>query len=249
VIRRSLSVSLVVMLLMLSNVKPAHASLSTFLDYIFEMSGPGKFGGVGVAVEVLCTGVLPHVDVRTGEVIRAPEDPTVPGQSLYSMAKCAYLDQTRPNYHISPSIAFLKTDGNPYEYSALKQTLRDRVYATPLQVRIEGTIPGLSYERHPRIFRGINVGVGAGAIRLSGQQFDPFWKYTVEIPRITLKPAYLFRSPASAASVVASRRAELIQIHLITKIIGSVTPEEFGALPGPKSGTHIGEYVTVSLNF
>jgi hypothetical protein len=232
---------------MLSNAKPADASISTFLDYIFEMSGPGKFGGVGVAVEVLCTGVLPHVDVRTGEVIR-PADPAEPGQSLYSMAKCAYLDQTRPNYHISPSIAFLKTDGNPYEYSALKQTLRDRVYATPVLLRVDGTIPGLSYERNPRLFRGINVGVAAGAIRLSGQQFDPFWKYTVEIPRITLKPAYLFRAPGSA-SVVASRRAELIQIHLITKIIGSVTPEDFGALPGPKSGTHIGEYVTVSLNF
>jgi hypothetical protein len=244
-----LSIGSVALVLLLLNARMADASIAAFFDYIYEMSGPGKFGGLGVAVEVVCIGELPHVDVRTGEVIRAPEDPTEPSSSLYLYSKCAFLDQRKPNYHIAPSVSFLFTDGNPYTYSPLKQTLRDRVYATPVLLVVDGTIPGLNYDRHQKLFRGVNVGVGAGAIRLSGQQFDPFWKYTIEIPRITLKPAYLFRSPGAAAAVGSSSRADLIQIQFITKIIGSVTPQDFGALPGPKSGTHIGEYVTLSINF
>jgi hypothetical protein len=265
--RRLLMLSSVGMMLVLMHAQAADASMKGFLDYIFEMSGPGKFLGFGIEDEFMCIGTVLHVDTATllelpppsppPPQVPPPPPPPIPEYSfpLHFQPQCAFLDQKKAQVHFYASGSVMHTDRIPdtYQYDALKQSLDEGILAIPALLKVDGTIPGLSYNADAgrsfrnRLFRGVLIGIGAGGIRFSGQRLDPFWTYSLEIPRITLKPGSFARPDSGRNGYL--RSSDRVQIQFITKIIGAVRSEDFGALPGQKSGVYVREHVTFSISF
>jgi hypothetical protein len=258
--RRVLTLCSAAMFCVLLHPQTAGADIGTFIDYIFGMCGPGPVKGLGVTYEFMCFGTVPpDVDAATGRLLTPPPDRPSPASQAqpagdagtrfaYFPPQCSYLDQRRPLVHFTTAVSVVHTDRTPYLYDASTQTRDPDIYGIPFLAQIDGTIPGLDSEKHARLFRGVMIGAGVGAVRFSGQRFDAFWKPDLEIPRITLRPAVLFRR-SLPAGYTALRGADRIQLQFITKIIGTVTAREFGGISGEKSGLYVREHVTVAVTF
>jgi hypothetical protein len=214
-------------LLCLVGPKAAQAQWE-FLDWLHELSGPGKFVGPGVGIDLACYGADRRESAATAR--------------WHPFCWLRPLDKTQQQAHFLLSVAFLMTDHNPYTYDPPKGPGDKEVDALPVMVAFDATLPGLlNNARLDPMLRLMTVGASVGAVRLSGDLFNPFWILRAEIGRITIKPLML-----GASDLNGQRNA--LQVQVGAEVVGSVSPTDFGALPGPASGVHLRPSLRILVN-
>jgi hypothetical protein len=170
--------------------------------WLEELSGPGPFRGYVVSFPVLC--------VRDGELIPCYKE-LPPNSTAEDAAKF------RPKRMIYVSVGSLGSD-NHLRFKDLPDTPENRREVNVLQVS------GLyMFRLHP----AVDVGAGAGTMRLSGMShddFDPIWRFTLVPATVAVRPFALVNQWKD------NRWAGLVRGELETSFVTQgFTAEEFGA--------------------
>jgi hypothetical protein len=237
----------------LSTARPAHASLGSIFDYIGGLSGPGPFDKPKrpnvFFLDVVC------LEGRRGDP--GVEDALAKNRPVpltWNPWCTGDLRAARQSYGFL--IGSYHTDRLPppdvYVYTPAQQSLSRDIIGIPFGLTLKTTIP---FVTNRAVLRSFDIGATAGAILFKsetdggGKRFDAFAVPLVEVPRIAVRPLAPFACKRDNGCPAGWRVWDLIEVTFITRIIGGVTSEDFGAAPGVSSGLHITEDVRLGLSF
>jgi hypothetical protein len=234
---------------------PAHADLGGLFDYIGGLSGPGPFDRPKTPNVLTLDFVCLEAKRGNQQVEEAlKNNSTVP---LGWLPWCTG-DLRAPRQSYGFLIGWYHTDRIPdaYKYSPEKQALRRDVTgiikAIPAALTFNTTIP---FVTNQYVLRAFDIGVTAGVIVFkSGEKdgrtlFNAFAVPLVEVPRVVVRPLAPFACVRDSGCPSGWKWWDLVEISFITRIIGGVTSEQFGAAPGVNSGLHITEDVRFGLSY
>jgi len=233
--RRSLLTVCAALVLVVGTARPADARMEELIDWLMELSGPGPFKGLRVEWEYMCYGTLMD-EYRSG--VSTSGDETK--KTIHPASKCYSLKKTEKQMHFGVTGSVLTKADSHYDTTGAVATLDPEVTAFPFGVTFDTTIPGLSTddEEGGRLGRMLEVGVTMSGVRFSGQRFEPFWVPRFET-RLTFRPGGYYSRHSKLDAVLA---------RVMVQWVGSVTPEQFGGVTGPSSGTHVKLYATVGVD-
>jgi hypothetical protein len=189
----------VVVLLALLTLWPSAAfAAKGWWGWLEELSGPGPFRGFVVSVPLIC--------VSDGEVVPC-------SQKIRTRVPEPEPEKRRPKRMIMVSVGSLGSDDH-LRFKDLPDTPENRREVNVLQVS------GLyMFRLHP----AVDVGAGAGTMRLSGDGFDPIWRFTLVPANVAVRPFALVNQWKD------SKWAGIIRGELETSFVTEgFTAEQFG---------------------
>ena len=189
----------VVVLLALLTLWPSAAfAAKGWWGWLEELSGPGPFRGYVLSFPVLC--------VRDGQLV--PCYKQLPPHSTEDDAV-----KFRPKRMVYVSVGSLGSDDH-LRFKDLPDTPENRREVNVLQVS------GLyMFRLHP----AVDVGAGAGTMRLSGEGFDAIWRFTLVPTSVAVRPFAFVKEWKD------SRWAGMIRGELETSFVtAGFTAEQFG---------------------
>jgi hypothetical protein len=230
---------LVAVCLGLSAARPAYADIGGIFDFIGGLSGPGPFDRPHnpnvLTIDIVC------VEAKRGDqrVVDALSwRPLCNGDLRAARLSYGFLIG---RYH---------TDRLPpaYKYTSAKQSLKPDIAGIPVALTFKTTIP---FVTNQALLRSVDIGATAGAIVFKSQEprFNAFAVPLVEVPRVVVRPLAPIACVGDKGCPSRWKLWDLIEVSFITRIIGGVTSEDFGAAPGVNSGLHISEDVRVGLSY
>lgn len=140
-----------------------------------------------------------------------------------------------------------------YRYARVDATtVHPSITAVPVALTYRQTVPGVT-AGHPVALRTFEVGAALGAIRFSARpdanpKFDSFWLFPyAEVPRFLVRPL-AHAACHSGQCPGGPTKWDLFELELVGKYIPSVSPEQFGAIPGAASGPHFQWHVRAGIS-
>ena len=227
--RRSLLTVCAALVLVVGTARPADARMEELIDWLMELSGPGPFKGLRVEWEYMCYGTL-----RPGYSSGIFEGSDAKKETVHPASKCYSLQKDKRQMHFGVTGSVLTKADSHYDTAEPVASLDPEVTAFPFGATFDMTF----LDPAQRLGRMLEAGVTMSGVRFSGQRFEPFWVPRFEA-RLTFRPGGHDVEPNKLDAVLA---------RVMVQWVGSVTPEQFGGLPGDSSGTHVKLYATVGID-
>lgn len=236
---------LAVCLLMVAPIGASAMTLSDFLDYIGELSGPGPLRGTVWSVEALCveTDTVPSNRVDVTDTDRSRPLRLKPAWQCHDERRAA-----RYRVGIAPVFSLfnpMQTNGTldhipeAYQNQAMKDRSQEvgadnredgpNVTARPLAVRVTSTLPGATAQWVRDTFE---FGGTAGALRVGGTGVDPFFISMYEFPNVLVRP-------------LPRRKPVIVEVGWTKRFIGAVNGGQFGGDNQVTSESHVQDVYSV----
>lgn len=229
--------------------RPAHAGLGAILDYLESLSGPGPFWGATVGYSVHCRPQLPKPSP-----VEADSPGKTPVAGNLGFGCTGDMRKHRHVYGLMTGVyrtfndrpdSYVYEDSRKHTAAGLREA---PVWAFPLTVTADYSLAMEDAGEVAQVaLRTFDLGATAGAILFKGEGFDAFLRPYVELPRLTIRP-FSYRACRSGCPA-GPTSADRFQIEVFLRYVGAVSAQQFGAVAGPASGSHLQRGIRVGYSW